>query len=237
MERIDKYKGLSIIIPTKNEAQTLPLLLADLKIWPLPIEIVVVDSGSSDSTCLIAKLSGAKVLKTDRPCRGLQLNLGASVSSGNSLLFLHADSRLSTKWPDVVKNAMNGLHKNPEAWFFEFRVNKHGLDMRLMEIMVSIRSNLFKQPYGDQGLLISKSLYNFSGGYKPMELMEDLEFIERLAGKVKLKSLNLPLYTNGRRWERNHAILVALKNFSLRQRWRKGESSASIFREYYNQKR
>ena len=166
MERMNPLPSLSVIIPTMNEAERLPLLLADLKRWPIPLEILVIDSASSDSTCLIAELAGAKTMQAGQSNRGLQLNLGASLSSGEWLLFLHADSRLSSNWPKILEGAMKNSCEESEVRFFEFKVNKKGLNMRFMELLVFMRSNWLKRPYGDQGLLISKSLYISIGGFQ-----------------------------------------------------------------------
>ena len=68
---------ISIIIPTINEADNLPLLLSDLSIANTEGEILIVDCGSEDRTVDIANIYGAKVYKSKERNRGLQLDLGA----------------------------------------------------------------------------------------------------------------------------------------------------------------
>ena len=63
--------------------------------------------------------------------------------------------------------------------------------------------------------------------------MEDLDFINRLKNKNKLKLLNHPIYTNSRKWENNNIFLQSIKNWNLRRRWKKGESIKSIYSDYY----
>ena len=98
MARSQKIPALSIIIPTLNEADHLPLLLADLNEWPYSFELIIVDGGSIDSTISIAKIQGIDVIKSSKKNRGYQLKTGASNARGDWLLFLHADSRLSPSW-------------------------------------------------------------------------------------------------------------------------------------------
>ena len=86
---------ISIIIPTINEADNLPLLLSDLSITNKEVEILVVDCGSKDKTIDVANIYGAKVYKVKERNRGLQLGIGAKNSKGEWLIFLHADTRLS----------------------------------------------------------------------------------------------------------------------------------------------
>ena len=64
---------ISIIIPTINEANNLPLLLSDLSIIQKEGEILIVDCGSEDKTIDIANMYGAKVYKSKERNRGLQL--------------------------------------------------------------------------------------------------------------------------------------------------------------------
>jgi len=75
---------VSIIIPTINEANNLPLLLSDLSIIEKEGEIVIVDCGSKDRTIDIAKIYGAKIYKSKERNRGLQLDMGANNSKDAS---------------------------------------------------------------------------------------------------------------------------------------------------------
>ena len=63
------------------------------------------------------------------------------------------------------------------AWFFDFKIDKVGFSWFLLELAVFIRSYIFQRPYGDQGLLISKSLYSQIGGYKKIPIMEDIDTV------------------------------------------------------------
>ena len=68
---------ISIIIPTINEANNLPLLLSDLLTTYKEGEIIIVDCGSEDKTLDVSNIYGAKVYKSKERSRGLQLNIGA----------------------------------------------------------------------------------------------------------------------------------------------------------------
>ena len=99
--------------------------------------------------------------------------------------------------------------------------------------MVNVRSQYFKQPYGDQGLIIHRTNYFKNNGFRKIPLMEDLDFLKRLNNKKHLKQLNLPIFISSRKWERTNIFLQALKNFKFRRRWLKGESTKSIYTDYY----
>ena len=222
---------ISIIIPTINEANNLPLLLSDLSIIKKEGEIIIVDSGSEDKTIDIANVYGAKVYKSKERNRGLQLNIGAKNSKGDWLIFLHADTRLSHDWFRKVNSIFN--EDKDYIYYFKFKINHKKIIYRVLEILVNFRSNYFKQPYGDQGLLIHRTTYFESNGFKKIPLMEDIDFFRRLNKKKHLIQLNLPIFISARKWEKTNIFLQALKNWNFRRRWLKGESTKSIYSDYY----
>ena len=63
--------------------------------------------------------------------------------------------------------------------------------------------------------------------------MEDVDFLRRLKNKKNLKQFNLPIFTSSRKWERTNIFLQAHKNWNFRRRWLKGESTRSIYSDYY----
>ena len=112
MDRLPKFPTLSVVIPTLNEANHLPLLLADLNAWPYGFDLTIVDAGSKDLTIPIAHIQGANVIKSLKKNRGYQLKLGASSASGDWILFLHADSRLDQTWVNSLLKILNNCMKS-----------------------------------------------------------------------------------------------------------------------------
>ena len=224
---------ISIIIPTINEANNLPLLLSDLSIVQKEGEIIIVDCGSEDKTIDVANIYGAKVFISKEKNRGLQLDLGAKNSMGDWLIFLHADTRLTQDWLRKVNSVLKG-DKN-YIYFFKFKINHKKVIYRVLEFLVNFRSQYFKKPYGDQGLIIHRTTYFKNNGFRKIPLMEDIDFLRRLNNKKDLKQLNLPIYISSRKWERTNIFLQAIKNWNFRRRWLKGESTKSIYSDYYKQ--
>ena len=223
-------KRLSIIIPTLNESNNLPLLLSDLSEINSQSEILIIDSTSTDKTKDIALINGTKFYKLNKKNRGLQLNYGAEKAKGEWLLFIHADSRLKFNWSrkvmDISKRDSNFIY------YFNFKVNNKSFSYRFLEFFVNLRCFLFKTPYGDQGLLISKKNFKTYGGYKTIPLMEDFDFINRI-NKRNLKSLRIPIFTSSRKWDEVNFVLQSLKNWHLRKLMRKDYSINRIYKKYY----
>ncbi len=224
------YK-ISIIVPTINEANNLPLLLSDLTSINKEGEIIIVDCGSEDKTIDIANIYGAKVYKSKKRNRGFQLNLGAKNSRGDWLIFLHADTRLTHDWFRKL-NSVLSRNKN-YIYYFKFKINHKKLIYRILETLVNFRSHYLKQPYGDQGLIIHRTTYFNNNGFRKIPLMEDVDFIRRLNNKKYLKQLNSPIFVSSRKWERTNIFLQAFKNWNFRRRWLKGESTKALYSDYY----
>ena len=222
---------ISIIIPTINEANNLPLLLSDLSSIQKEGEIIIVDCGSEDKTIDIANIYGAKVFISKERNRGLQLDIGAKNSKGEWLIFLHADTRLTHDWFKKINAFLKG-NKNI-IYYFKFKINSNKIIYRVLEFLVNLRNQFFNQPYGDQGLIIHRTTYLKNNGFRNIPLMEDVDFLRRLNNKKDLKQLNLPIFISSRKWERTNIFLQALKNWNFRRRWLKGESLKSIYSDYY----
>lgn len=224
--------SLSIIIPTLNESNRLPLLLSDIAETEDFSEVIIIDSMSQDETERIAILYGARFYKLNKKNRGLQLNFGAKKAKGKWLLFIHADSRLKPNWSQNIKTIIE--KESRMIYFFNFRINHKRFEHIFLEFLVNLRSKVFKTPYGDQGLLIHKNEFKRNKGYKEIPLMEDFDFVKRIKNKKRLVALNQSLYTSGRKWERVNFIFQSIKNWKLRKRWEKGESLEAIYNDYYD---
>jgi rSAM/selenodomain-associated transferase 2 len=212
--------GISVVIAARNEAARLPLLLADLAMAPqLVTEVLVVDGASGDGTPRLAALAGARVLACS-PGRGQQLALGVSSSSGAWLLLLHADARLGAGWQAALATA---LGRPPAAWYFNLAIDAPSPALRLVELGVALRSRWRQLPYGDQGLLLPRSLLALAGGVAPIPLMEDLELVQRLRQHTRLRSLGATLGI----WQ------TTLANARLRRAWRRGHRAEQLAAAYY----
>ena len=225
---------ISIIIPTLNESNNLPLLLSDLSEINNISEILIIDSTSTDKTKDIALINGTRFYKINKNNRGLQLNYGAKKAKGKWLLFIHADSRLKFNWSRKIIDILN--RDSNFIYYFKFKVNNKFFTYRFLELFVNLRCFLFKTPYGDQGLLISKENFKAHGGYKTIPLMEDFDFISRI-NKSNLRSLKIPIFTSSRKWDKVNFVWQSLKNWHLRKLMRKNYSINWIYTKYYKDRK
>jgi rSAM/selenodomain-associated transferase 2 len=193
--------ALSFVIPTRNEAATLPPLLSQLSALPFEHEVIVVDGDSTDGTRDVARSAGAVVLET-RAGRGAQLSAGAAAASGNVFCFLHADVQLDARAVAALEQAVLDARERPSV--FRLRIDARGLVYRLIEFMANgVRTRILRMPYGDQGLIVSRNAYEAAGGYPALPLMEDVEIIRALRRRVRIRVLDASLTVSPRRWERD----------------------------------
>jgi len=92
---------VSIVIPAKDEAGSLPGLLRSLRALEFPadrLELIVVDHGSRDDTPAIAAAAGARVIRHEGGTVAAARNAGARAAQGGLLAFLDADCSVAPDW-------------------------------------------------------------------------------------------------------------------------------------------
>ena len=210
---------LSVVIPTLDSADCLARTMASIE--PAGGEVIVVDGGSRDGTAALADSLGAKVM-TVTTGRGAQLAAGAEAARGDWLLFLHGDTRLSDGWWQAAKGFMDGSESGEDD---------ASPAARRLEAVVDWRCRLLGLPYGDQGLLISRASYNDLGGFRPLPLMEDVEFVRRMGGK-HLTKLDAHAITSAARYRRDGYLRRSLRNVTCLMLYFLGLPPRSLVRLY-----
>lgn len=195
---------LSVVIPTLQAEAGLARTLAGLaraNEGGLLQEVVVSDGGSTDATCAIADEAGCHVV-TGPPGRGGQLARGADAARGAWLLFLHADTVLEEGW---TEEASAFIRRDAGAGAFRHAFAGAGLAGRAVSAGANLRTRLFRMPFGDQGLLVSKVRYARSGGYDDLALFEDWALVRRLVndgGRRAVRPMRARAYTSPERYVR-----------------------------------
>jgi rSAM/selenodomain-associated transferase 2 len=190
---------ISVIIPTLNEANSLPLSLAPLQ--PLRhklIEIIIVDGGSYDDTLRIAQTLADKIISTDKG-RARQMNAGATEASGNILLFLHADVQLPKNAFELIQQ-----YSLPHHWGrFDVQLNSCYWRLKLVSWFMNQRSCLTGITTGDQGFFIQRTLFNSIEGFPDIPLMEDIAISKKLKQYSRPICIKTPIKVSARYWEQH----------------------------------
>ena len=207
---------LSVVIPTLNADRSLARSLAAIvpgAVAGLVKDVVVVDGGSSDETVAVAEEAGCNVVHA-RKGRGQQLAEGARCARGDWFLFLHADTELEAGWEHEVHEFIDAAMAGGDikrAACFRFRLNATGMKARWIERSVALRCTVFALPYGDQGLVMSRRLYDEIGGYAQIPMMEDVDIVGRI-GRRRMTFLRHVALTSAERYTRDGFFARAARN-------------------------
>lgn len=193
---------ISIIIPTKNEAAQLPVLLQYLNAVSGKehiAEIIVSDGNSTDDTVKIANLNGAKVVVSEQAGRGRQMNTGAKNAFGNVLYFLHADSI-----PPIgfVEDILEKLNDGNIAGCYRLRFDYDHWFLKMNAWFTRYNVNAIR--FGDQSLFVRKSVFESIGGFREdLIIMEDQEIIHRIRKKGSFNVIAGYITTSARKYRVN----------------------------------
>lgn len=223
---------ISVIIPARDEERNLALLLEDLQAQSMnPYEVICVDDQSEDKTSEIAKSFGVELVAVeDKPegwtGKSWACQLGAEKASGELLLFLDADVRLS---PNALASLVGAYGEKRCAVSVQpyHIVEKLYEQMSLFFNIVGIGANGISLPFKSKSvglfgpvILISRENYEAVGGHYSVRssVTDDLALGEALAKKnieytlfLGGEAIALRMYGGGinhlvEGWSKNYAI-------------------------------
>lgn len=201
---------ISVVIPALHEAGQIAEVIRSTRLAG-DCEILVVDGGSRDQTAELA--AEADRVLTTPPGRAIQQNAGAATSTGEVLLFLHADCRLPPGGLDAIRAALQ--EPRYVGGCFRQQIDAKGWKYRLMEEGNAARVRLLKWAYGDQGIFVRRTVFEELGGFPELRLMEDLFFMKRLKREGRIALIDPPLQISARRWQKTGLLRQTLRNWSL----------------------
>jgi rSAM/selenodomain-associated transferase 2 len=216
---------IAVIIPVLNEARGLDRTLSHTHSLGFD-ELIIVDGGSSDDTCAIARSfadrigiplapsAGSMRLLTAPHGRARQLNTGAAASGRDVLLFLHADTRLPSNAQQAILIALS--NETCVGGRFDVRFDSTRLPARIIGRLMNLRSRWSGIATGDQAIFVRRAVFEKMGGFADIPLMEDIEFTRRLKRAGQLASLPDQVVTAFRRWEQQGPLRTILLMWTLR---------------------
>lgn len=221
---------LSVILPALNEADQLAETLSTLE--PLRArghEIIVVDGNSDDGSFDIALRAGVCAIRSQRG-RARQMNAGAEKANGDTLLFLHADTRLP---PDADSLIEQQLARSGRCWGrFDVRIAGTSHWLPLIALMINLRSRLTGVATGDQAIFVTKAAFRSVGGFADQPLMEDIALSKRLKSRAAPICIRDHVVTSGRRWERYGVGRTILLMWRLRWAYWRGAPVSELAELY-----
>ncbi len=213
-------KKISIIVPVYNEAPAINKLIDNLEQFKDYCEIIFVDGGSDDGTDRIIEKK-YKLFYSPKKGRSYQMNYGASLSKGNILLFLHADSLLPDDAPGQI---LKIIRRGYKVGCFKIKFDSKNILMKICGFMSNLRVRLRNIAFGDQGIFIIKSYFYELGGFAEIPIMEDYQLsMDIKADREKIALAKAKIETSERRFVKNGRLKTMIEMQRLQYMYRKGK--------------
>jgi rSAM/selenodomain-associated transferase 2 len=221
---------ISVIVPVFQEAVRIGDLVRYLLLHggEALVEVIVVDSGSTDCTAAYAAQAGARVLQSPERSRAAQMNAGAGAASGEILYFVHADTMPPATFATDISETL-------EAGFvmgcYRYQFDKPG-------ILLIINAWFTRFPWlwcqgGDKTFFIRKSTFFDLGGYNGhFVIMEEYDFLRRAMPHYPLCIIPKYATVSARKYERNSWLRVQISNFLVFSLFRLGVAPVKLKRLY-----
>lgn len=220
---------VSVVVPTWNEAST---IVASLRLLAAQHadEVVVADANSPDGTAALASPHCDRVVQSARG-RGAQQNQGASASTGDVLVFLHADCSLGHGALDYLRRFMIQSPLVPGGCF-RMRVDDPDPRFRAIDAAAHLRAGVLGVPYGDQGIFVRRRVFDSIGGFPEVPLMDDVLLAFRLRQVGRLTVLPPLIHVSPRRWRTRGLTRQTLQNWWLTAAAASGVPLSTLARFY-----
>ncbi|MBI5287000.1 MAG: TIGR04283 family arsenosugar biosynthesis glycosyltransferase [Deltaproteobacteria bacterium] len=219
-----------------------------------PPEVIVVDGGSKDDTLMRVKssewrtqiktlnsplsalhsqlstLHSPKVYITTAS-RGGQMDMGVRESSGDVLLFLHADTRLPEGWLGRIEALLKDGDVVGGA--FCLGIDSPRRSLQFIAWIANLRAKFLGLIYGDQAIFVRRDVFFKVGGFNGLPIMEDVDLVRRLRRIGKVVLIDSKVFTSSRRWDRGGVVFTTLRNWWFLILYYLGVSPWRLYRWYY----
>jgi rSAM/selenodomain-associated transferase 2 len=224
---------ISIIIPTFNEARYLPGTLKATERNQSRHEVIVVDAGSFDGTIEIALERGTQLISSSVRQRAIQMNLGAQSARGDVFLFLHADTRLPQNALVEIESALT--KRSVVGGGFVRRYESPSWFLRGTCALAGIRTRLSGWFLGDQAIFLRAEVFKTLGGFRDLNLFEDLDFSRRMRREGQVVTLRPAVISSPRRFSACHPWRRTWLDLLLTLRYLGGADPNRLAAEYYDE--
>ncbi len=230
-------RELSIIIPVLNEAGALPDLLRNLaQQRNVAVEIIVCDGGSTDGTAELAQrlardLPFPVLVTASAPGRARQMNHGAALATGETLLFLHADSLFTDKLAlrkglDLIAATIEEKGHDRIAGRFALRFDRRDDTPAWGYYHFECKARLDRKEctHGDQGFLLRRAFFDAVGPFdESLSMLAETSLAEAVRAVGEWLLLPAGIHTSARRFENEglrerQTINAIITNFAA-ARW------------------
>lgn len=216
---------ISVVIPTLDEEARIEVAIRSSRSVLGDCEIVVADGGSRDGTVARARSAGATVVEA-AGTRADGMNAGARAACGEALVFLHADTALPIGADHAIRKVLHDAVGG--AFSIEFDERRPWL----ARFGARIYRRFHRGVYGDQAIFVTRETWDRVGGYRPLPIMEDFDFVQRVRKVGRFVVLSETVTTSARRHRANGEVRTFVTVTAIKVLFRLGVSPARLARAY-----
>jgi len=220
--------SVAVIVPVFNEERVLPALMVHLQALNAE-NVLIVDGGSTDRTRQILENSATRWIPS-APGRAKQMNVGATHTHSDILLFVHSDTNISSSHILALKQAMQD--ESCVGGRFDIMLSGDSMALRMIAWFINTRSRLSGISTGDQCQFVRRSVFEDMGGFPSQPLMEDVAFSKALKRQGHIACLRQKVTTSSRRWETQGIIRTVLLMWKIRFLYWLGVSPEKLSSSY-----
>ena len=189
---------ISVVIPTRNSEEALARTLSTLVTAAADgtvREVIVVDGGSDDQTCLVAEGTGSDLISGSGGAWSRCAIGAAAAQRGDFLMFLRPGVLLDPGWEsDFQAMAERRLRHGDSRFAAVFRLasDDDTLGGSLKHYLLRLFGRCAGVTHPDQSLIISRNYFRELGGFSRRDGLAGVDLIRRV-GRRRLLRLRTPI--------------------------------------------
>ena len=196
---------ISIITPVLNEEDMIAPFLDHLAGLQGYCELIVVDGGSTDTTCAVVRDYAGRFpaslhLLVTPAGRSGQMNAGAETALGEILLFLHVDCRIPPDSLQVISRTCSEPGACGGAFTHTF--GEPGFFHAVIGILVNACTKYTRTFFGDSGIFVKRDIFFKAGRFPIIPWCEDLEFCRSVRRYCRMQQIDRVIKSSPRRFRR-----------------------------------
>ncbi|MGH7841450.1 MAG: TIGR04283 family arsenosugar biosynthesis glycosyltransferase [Candidatus Binataceae bacterium] len=220
---------LAVVVPMLNEERAIASTLRAIRKGAPQAQIIAADGGSNDASVAIARTLADAVIVA--ACgRARQMNAGAVAAHGDALAFVHADTLVPADFADQIDAAL--CDPMIVGGRFDLRLDVTSPAYRLLGVLISWRSRIMRSATGDQAIFVRRELFEQLGGYRDIEICEDVDFVRRVRRVGRFACLHAEVIASARRWQTHGFLRTVLRMWIIKSLFLLGVSPVRLKRHY-----
>src|SRR3712207_391816 len=191
---------LSIVVPIYNEYDNVKKIVEQLNRQNGNFEVVFVDGSPQPQIEMLNTIIGPRYsYMTSSKGRGHQMNVGYEATSGDIILFLHADSVIED---NMVTSIIDAVNSGVEFGCLSIYFKDSRPIFRICGFMSRFRAKMRKIAFGDQAMFFRRDVFEELGKFKEIPIMEDYDISIRAKKTYRLVQIKSRIGTSTRRYYR-----------------------------------